>query len=80
MRRLLKPLNTRTTSGLEHFKLKLQLPVFRREQFDLSLLSDHDFVEFNQSTLEMSELDLDIVQTGSFGHGGVPTVDLKITP
>jgi hypothetical protein len=71
VRRFLKRVAARTAAGLEYFHLIHQLPVARREQLDLALLSDHHIIEFGQRTLEMSELDLDLIQAGRFGHGGM---------
>jgi hypothetical protein len=76
--RPLKGVGTRRAAGLEHFQLMLELPVARREQLDLALLSDHGIIEVNQRTLEVSQLDLDLVEARWFGHHGTQTVATRI--
>jgi hypothetical protein len=78
MRGLFKPFRTWTTACLDLLQLMLQLPVARCEQFDLTLLPDYDIIELGQRTLEMCQLDFDLIQAGRLTHGGVQAVDTRI--
>ena len=56
----------------------LQLPVERREPFDFTLLPDHDIIELRQRTLEMRQLDFNLIQAGGLTHDGVQALGTRI--
>jgi len=56
----------------------LQLPVERREPLDFTLLPDHDIIELRQRTLEMRQLDFDLIQAAGLTHGDVQAVGTRI--